>query len=159
MKSALLLSLFVFFSLPLAAAELTVKISPEAAAVKLSHEDLDLLPQQTVKATEHGGEEAAWTGVPLYQVLQQVGFQFGDSMRGKALAQYVLITASDGYRAVFALPELDPRCTNDPVILALARNNEPLSKEQGPWRLVLPAEKRHFRWVRQVVSVEVRRAE
>ena len=97
--------------------------------------------------------------MPLYQVLQQAGFQFGDSMRGKALAQYVLITAADGYRAVFALPELDPRCTNDPVILALTRNNEPLSKEQGPWRLVLPAEKRHFRWVRQVVSVEVRRAD
>lgn len=120
--------------------------------------DLELLPHQTVKAADHGSQMAEWSGVPLYQVLQHAGFPLGDSLRGKALASYVLVTAADGYAAVFALPELDPRCTNDAVILATECNGTPLSAAEGPLRLVLPAERRHFRWVRQVVRVEVRMA-
>lgn len=139
------------------AADLTVRIGGEKAVI-LSPADLELLPHQTVKAADHGGKEAEWSGVPLYQILQHAGLSFGDSLRGPALAQYVLVTASDGYRAVFALPELDPRCTDDPVLLCESMNGVPLPAETGPLRLVLPKERRHFRWVRQVVSIEVRKA-
>lgn len=137
------------------AADLLVNIGkPET--LTLTEKDLELLPGQTVKAAGHGEEEASWTGVPLYQILQHAGFSFGDSLRGKALARYVLVTAADGYRVVFALPELDPRCTNDPVILAMLRNDAALPPEQGPWRLVVPAERKHFRWVRQVTRIEIK---
>ena len=88
------------------AADLVVQIGTEKPlTVKMS--DLELLPHQTVKAADHGGKEATWSGVPLYQVLQFAGVGFGDSLRGPALAQYVVVTATDGYKAVFALPELD----------------------------------------------------
>lgn len=137
------------------AGDLVVKISNKES-VSLSAKDLELLPHQTVKAAEHGGVEASWNGVPLYQVLQHAGFSFGDTLRGKVLAKYVLVTATDGYRVVFALPELDPRSTNDPVILAGERDGVALAPEQGPWRLVLPNERRHFRWVRQVVKIEIK---
>lgn len=137
--------------------QVTVQIGDEAPIV-LDAAALELLPHQTVKATEHGGEEAEWNGVPLYQILQHAGFSLGDSLRGPALGKYVLVTAADGYRAVFALPELDPRSTDDPVILATERNAAPLPAGQGPCRLVLPKEKRHFRWVRQVLRIEVKDA-
>lgn len=137
------------------APKLTVQIG-DAAPVTLDAAALELLPHQTVKAKEHDGQEAEWNGIPLYQILQHAGFPLGDSLRGPALAKYVLVTAADGYRAVFSLPELDPRCTDAPVILATDHNASPLPPEQGPWRLVLPKEKRHFRWVRQVVRMEVR---
>ncbi|MGO8697257.1 MAG: molybdopterin-dependent oxidoreductase [Limisphaerales bacterium] len=40
-------------------------------------------------------------------------------------------------------------------MLAWSRNNEPLSPTQGPLRLVVPAEKRQARWVRQVTAIDV----
>ena len=134
---------------------LVVKLGNEKP-VLLTMKDLELLPHQSVKARDHAGKEAEWSGVPLYQVLQKAGLNFGDSLRGPALAQYVLVTAADGYRIVLALPELDPRCTDDPVLLCESVDGGPISSEQGPLRLVLPKERRHFRWVRQVVRVEVR---
>lgn len=147
----------LFLPFYLSAAEITVRVGEEKP-LTLSLADLELLPHLTVKAADHGGKQAEWTGVPLYQVLQHAGMSFGDTLRGPALAQYVLVTASDGYRAVFALPELDPRCTDDPVLLCETMNGAPLPPETGPLRLVLPRERRHFRWVRQVVSIEVRKA-
>lgn len=135
--------------------DLVVKLGDEKP-VPLTMKDLELLPHQTVNAKEHAGKEAEWSGVPLYQVLQKAGFNFGDSLRGPALAQYVLVMAADGYRVVLALPELDPRCTDDPVLLCDSVDSGPLTSEHGPLRLVLPKERRHFRWVRQVVRIEVR---
>jgi len=152
-----LLLLFVF-SLHSLAADLIVQIGTEKPlTVKMS--DLELLPHQTVKAADHGGKEATWTGVPLYQVLQHAGFSFGDSLRGTSLAQYVVVTATDGYKAVFALPELDPRSTDDPVLLCEKMNDTALPADLGPLRIVAPKEKRHFRWVRNVTKIELRRAD
>ncbi|MEZ5386585.1 MAG: molybdopterin-dependent oxidoreductase [Prosthecobacter sp.] len=152
------LLLFLVVGFKAVSADLTVQIAQEKL-ITLKMADLELLPHQTVKASDHGGKEAIWTGVPLYQVLQHAGFSFGDSLRGPALAQYVVVTATDGYKAVFALPELDPRSTDDPVILCETMNASPLPAETGPLRLVLPKEKQHFRWVRNVVKVELRKAE
>jgi DMSO/TMAO reductase YedYZ molybdopterin-dependent catalytic subunit len=41
------------------------------------------------------------------------------------------------------------------VLLADRRDEKSLSESQGPLRLVVPAEKMHARWVRQVVSLEI----
>ncbi len=153
-----LLCLLGLFCLHLGAraADLTVCLGEEKPR-PFTSADLELLPHQTVKAADHGGKEAEWSGVPLYQILQHAGLSFGDSLRGPALAQYVLVTASDGYRVVLALPELDPRCTDDPVLLCDTMNGTPLPAGTGPLRLVLPKERRHFRWVRQVTRIEVRK--
>lgn len=126
--------------------------------VKLSMADLELLPHVSVQATDHDGVKATWSGPLLHQVLQQAGVPFGDQLRGKALSLYVLVTAADGYQVVLALPELDPRCTDDPVILALKKEDAALDAAQGPFRLVLPKERRPVRWVRQVVKLQVLRA-
>lgn len=152
------LFLLLAFCLPSLAADLVVQIGTEKPlTVKMS--DLELLPHQTVKAADHGGKEATWTGVPLYQVLQHAGFSSGESLRGPALAQYVVVTATDGYKAVFALPELDPRSTDDPVLLCETMNDAALPADLGPLRMVLPKEKRHFRWVRNVAKIELRKVE
>lgn len=118
--------------------------------------DLELMPRQTVTAADHGGEEAEWSGVPLHLLLKRAGADFGEALRGPSLAQYVLVTAGDGYRAVLALPELDPRCTDDPVLLCDQMNGAPLPEGKGPLRLILPKERRHFRWVWNVVKIELR---
>ncbi|MGE3541290.1 MAG: hypothetical protein AB7N91_28130 [Candidatus Tectimicrobiota bacterium] len=69
-----------------------------------------------------------------------------------------MIEAADGYRVVFALPELDPAFTERLVLLAEQRDGQPLAATEGPLRLVVPGEKRQARWVRQVRSGSLQRA-
>jgi DMSO/TMAO reductase YedYZ molybdopterin-dependent catalytic subunit len=75
------------------------------------------------------------------------------------MVTYVMVGAADGYRVVFALPEIDPAFSDRLILLADRRDQQPLSPEEGPLRLVVPGEKRQARWVRQVTSVTIRRAE
>lgn len=151
----LLLFLVLAASLSAQALEVTGEVEKP---LKLTLADLELLPHQTVLATEHSGEKAEFTGVPLYQILKAAGVPFGEQMRGSAMSIYVVVSATDGYQAVYALPELDPLATDDPVILADQKNGKPLDATAGPLRMILAKEKRHARWVRQVVKIDVRRA-
>ncbi len=94
----------------------------------------------------------------FYKLLKSAGVPFGEQMRGPAMSLYVVVIAADGYQAVYALPELDPLANEGPVILAEQKNGQPLDAASGPLRIILPKEKRHARWVRKVIKIEVRRA-
>lgn len=153
----LLLLLSAIFASQLAAQTLEVSGEVEKP-LKLTLTDLELLPHQSVEVVEHGGEKAQFTGVPLYQILKSAGVPFGEQSRGPALSLYIVVIASDGYQAVYALPELDPLANEGPVILADQKNSQPLDAATGPLRIVMSKEKRHARWVRQVIRIEVRRA-
>lgn len=129
-----------------------------ARALKLSAADLAKLPRQTVSAKDHDGKAATFEGVALVEVLRLAGVEFGEKLRGKNLALFLVVDAADGYRAVFALPELDPAFTDEAIILADRRDGKTLSEAEGAWRIVVPGDKRQARWVRQVVSLTIRRA-
>ena len=94
----------------------------------------------------------------MCQIIKTAGVPMGEQLRGPALSLYIVIIASDGYQAVYALPELDPLANEGTVILADQKNGRPLDATTGPLRVILPKEKRHARWVRQVVKIDVRRA-
>lgn len=126
--------------------------------LKLSVADLAKLPRQTIRAKDHGGKESAYEGVALIEILRLAGVPFGDGLRGKNLALHLIIEGADGYRAVFALPELDPAFTDRVVLLADRKDGNSLSASEGPLRIVVPDEKRQARWVRQVTSLTIRRA-
>jgi DMSO/TMAO reductase YedYZ molybdopterin-dependent catalytic subunit len=124
----------------------------------LTAAQLAQLPRQTVRATDSGGKEFEFDGIALVELLKAAGVKFGGDLRGPALATYLVVEATDGYRAVFALPELDPECTDRVVLLADRRDGKPLDDEQGPLRVIVPGEKRHSRWVRQVIALRIGRA-
>lgn len=126
--------------------------------MKLSASDLAKLPHQTVRAKDHGGKENAYEGVALVEILRLAGVPFGDGLRGKNLSLYLIVEAADGYRAVFALPELDPAYTDKMVLLVERKDGSSLSAAEGPLRIVVPGEKRQARWVRQVISLTIRRS-
>lgn len=125
---------------------------------KLTAEDLARLPRQQFHARDRGGKESEYEGVPLVEVLKASGVPFGSDLRGPALASYLVVEAADGYRAVFALPELDPDFTDHIVLLADRRDGKPLVGDEGPLRIVVLGEKRHTRWVRKVIALRIRRA-
>jgi len=71
---------------------------------------------------------------------------------------YVVVEAKDGYQAVFALPEFDPAFTDNVIVLADTRDDKPLNDVEGPFRMIVPADKRHARWVRQVTAITLHTA-
>jgi DMSO/TMAO reductase YedYZ molybdopterin-dependent catalytic subunit len=126
--------------------------------LELTAAEISRLPRLTVRAKDHEGKEAEFAGVAMVEVLKKVGVKFGQDLRGPALATYVVVEASDGYRAVFALAELDPAFAERVILLADQRDGKPLGAKEGPLRVIVPGEKRHARWVRQVIALKVRRA-
>jgi len=121
----------------------------------LTRADLEKLPPIAIKAKDHGGKERMYGGVALVEVLRQAGVTLGGQLRGGNLAKYVLISAADGYRVVFSLPEIDPEFASQTILLAYAEDNKPLPAGEGPFRLVVPDEKKHARWIRDIVSIKI----
>jgi hypothetical protein len=67
----------------------------------------------------------------------------------------VLAEASDGYRVVYALVELDSDFQESDVIVADTMNGAPLREKQGPFKMVAPHDKRPARSVRMLKSLTV----
>ena len=78
-----------------------------------------------------------------------------ESLRGKDLARTIVVSSADSYRVVFSLAELDPTRGNRQIYLVNQENGKPLADKDGPWRLVIPADKRPARWIRQVSSIAI----
>jgi DMSO/TMAO reductase YedYZ molybdopterin-dependent catalytic subunit len=123
-----------------------------------SAEEFGKLPRQTVRAKAHDGVESRYEGVPLAAILSKAGEPTGGALKGKALTLYLVVEASDGYRALFALPELDSAFNDRVILLADRRDGRPLSDREGPLQVIVPGEKKHARWVRQVIRIVVGRA-
>jgi len=130
----------------------------------LARSDIESLPH--VKVATHASENhasenhesennATFEGVALKAVLEKGGVEFGHSMRGKRLASCLLVEAADGYSAVIALPEIDPDFTDKQIVLAFLQDGKPLDAKTGPYRIVIPDEKRMARWVRQVTTLKI----
>ena len=118
---------------------------------QLTRADLEALPH--VKVTT--GASATFEGVALGALLAKAGVGFGETLRGKRLASCLLVEAADGYRAVIALPELDPAFTDKQIVLVFLKDGKPLDDKEGPYRIVIPDEKRMARWVRQVTTLKI----
>jgi len=132
-----------------------LSVQTDAGKQALSRADLEALPHVKVTASEHGSAPVTFEGVTLKSVLEKAGVTFGESMKGKRLTNCLLVEAADGYRVVIALPELDPAFTDKQIVLALLRDGKPLGEKEGPYRIVIPDEKRMARWVRQVTMLKI----
>ena len=121
--------------------------------VVLARSDIEALPH--VKVTiDLSGTSATFEGASLKSVLERGGVGFGD-LKGKRLTSCLLVSAADGYRVVIALPELDPAFGDKQFILAFLKDGKALDAKEGPYRIVIPDEKRMARWVRQVTELKI----
>ncbi len=116
---------------------------------------LSKLPRKEVKGKDHDGNYATYSGVELCEVLLLAGAKLGKDLRGKNLANYIVAHAQDGYKAVYGITEVDEGFTDDLIIIADTKNTKPLDSDEGPWQIIVPNEKRHGRWVRQVTVIKV----
>lgn len=123
--------------------------------ITLKAPDLAAMPRITFRAKERDSTEHTYTGVSLSALLARVKAPLGRQLGGKALANYLLAEAADGYQVVFALPELDSLFARQVIFLADQRDGQPLPTGQGPYRIIVPQETKQARWVRQVIRLSV----
>jgi DMSO/TMAO reductase YedYZ molybdopterin-dependent catalytic subunit len=117
--------------------------------------DLAKLPQTEVKAKDSRGDALTWLGVTAAAVLKQADVDLAEKLKGKRLTDALIVEATDKYRVLFSLPEVDPDWTDKVVLLATSREGQQLDAAHGPLQLVVPGDKRHSRWVKQVVRLTI----
>ncbi|MBB4634349.1 hypothetical protein [Longimicrobium terrae] len=132
------------------------------APIRIGAAEWARLPRDTVQAADAGGANhgpirGAYAGVAVRALLTRMGVPAGPAVRGEVLRFYVVAEASDGYRVIFSVAELDPGISDSSVIVADARDGQPLSAQEGPLRLMSTRDKRPGRWVRNLTRLSVHR--
>ncbi|HTM54035.1 MAG TPA: molybdopterin-dependent oxidoreductase [Pirellulales bacterium] len=115
-------------------------------------------PARDKISVEHEGAAERYEGVPLAALLARSGIVLGAEARGRLLGRYLIVTGRDGYAAAYSLAEVDPFFAEKPALLADRIDGEALPADKAPLLMVLPGEKHHRRWVKQVIRIEVRNA-
>src|SRR5690348_129169 len=99
MTRVLLVSATVLTSAVLFGQAATVRIDgPHPLTVSAA--DLAAMPRTTVTASAHD-HDATYEGVSIRELLTRVGVPAGEALRGRELAQAVVITGADGYRVAY----------------------------------------------------------
>lgn len=115
------------------------------------------LPHVSVTVhNEHTKADETYSGVPLIALLTPLGVS--DKPRGKQLRLYVVASGSDGYQVVYSIGEVTPDVHDATVMVADSEDGKPIAVD-GPLKLVATGEKRPARWVRNLVSIDVKAAE
>ncbi|HWZ98410.1 MAG TPA: molybdopterin-dependent oxidoreductase [Candidatus Dormibacteraeota bacterium] len=164
-------ALFLFFACgigsglaqnaPAVASRAELRVGGEVTTpLVLTADDLKKMPRKTLSVVNpHSQKKETYEGVPIEEVLRKAGAPGGEHLRGAAMAIYVVAEASDNYRVVFSLAELDPGILDSEIIVADTLDGAPLSEKEGPFKLVAPHEKRPARWIRMLKSLTVVRAQ
>lgn len=99
----------------------------------------------------------SYTGVALWNVLQDAGGVRQGAARNDILSKFVVATGADGYAAVFSLGEIDPAFGNGGVTVAYADSGGQLgpSGPDGLARVVVPGDAAGGRYVSDLASLRV----
>jgi hypothetical protein len=117
----------------------------------------DLAKMKRVEASIKDGQGPVqvYSGVALSDILQQAGASLGKQLRGENMSKYLLVKSGDGYEVLFSLPELDSAFSDRTIFLADQLDGKPLPQGKGPFRIIVPGEKKHARWIWEVRSLTV----
>ena len=127
-----------------------------ATPLELSLADLKNMPRTTLTVVNaHSKKTEVYQGVPLEELFRRAGVPQGEKLRGPLMASYVVAEASDGYRVVFSLAELDSGFLDSGVIVADTLDGAPLGSNEGPLKLVAPRDKRPARWIRMLRTITI----
>ena len=129
-----------------------------AHPLTLTAADLAALPQSDVRVaylTGHGPEEASYSGVSLWSLIDKAGRGDAFKDRRSHSVHYLLLTATDGYQVVLGFGETDPDLEGKPAIIALMRNGVAIDPEDA-FRLALPGDKHGARNMHALTHIELK---
>jgi len=118
--------------------------------------DLSKMNRVDIIRKDRDEKDHTFSGVSLHEILKLAGVTVGKELHGENLSKYLLARAGDGYEVLFSLAELDPEFTNRVVILADQMDGKPLAAGKGPFRIVVPEEKKPARCIFEVTNLIVR---
>ncbi|PSL45702.1 molybdopterin-dependent oxidoreductase-like protein [Chitinophaga niastensis] len=134
-----------------------LKVSGEVTTpLTLYADDITKMQHSTVIMKDRDGKEHSYTGVAIQDILERAGVTTGKQLRGENLTKYLMVKCADGYEVLFSLAELDSSFTDRKVILADKTEGAPLPNGKGPFRLVVPGEKKPARSSFQVTEFVVK---
>lgn len=135
----------------------TISVTGEVKTpLTLTASDIQALERAEVTAKDRDGKEHRYAGVSLVAILRKAGVTLGGELRGENLSKYVIAKAGDGYEVLFSLAEVDAEFSGRTILVADSVDGAPLTQGVGPFRLVVPDEKRPARWIRELKSIEIR---
>ena len=121
--------------------------------------DFQVLPHITIKVHNgHTNAEENYSGVPLEVLLAKANARVGKEFRKEAPRTYLLASGTDGYSVLLSLAEVDSTFHARQVIVADAREGQPLGKN-GPFQLIVPGDSRPARWVHNLNSIKLQQAQ
>lgn len=139
---------------PAAAQDLTViDLSHQVHAVTTVQ--LAAMPRTTVSAKARNGQVHVFSGPSLAAILKLADAPSGANLKGKDMADVVLVSARDGYRVVLSLAETDPSLADGKILLADQMDGKAIGPEDVPLRLIVPGDARPVRWARMVERIEI----
>jgi hypothetical protein len=123
----------------------------------ISAADINTLPRRSAPVTMGTGDTSTVSDVSLWDVIMKAGAVPENASGRQRGVAYVKLTGADGQNAVVALVEIDPSFSPRPVLLVDTRGGRPLDSSEGPWRVIIPTDLRHSRWIRGLsrVSIEI----
>jgi len=134
-----------------------VKVSGEVSTpLSLSAADLSKMPRTTAMLHDRDGKSHTYTGTPIREILTRAGVTTGPQLRRENLSKYLLVKCADGYEVLFSLAELDSSFTDRVIILSDTLDGGPLPIGKGPFRLIVPGEKKPARSSFQVTEMVIR---
>ena len=126
----------------------------------LTAKDLEKFARREVRAKAHDEKDAVFSGYDLREILLAADARIGkDQLRGKEIGAYLVVEAKDGYRATFSITELSADFTDRVILLADTRDGKPLDEKNGKWQIIVPDDKKHGRWVRQVTALKLKKVQ
>jgi len=129
-----------------------------AHPLTLTTSDLAALPQSDVHVaylTGHGPEDATYSGVTLWSLIEKAGLEDAFKDRRSHSAHYLLLSASDGYQVVLGLGEIDPDLEGKSALIALKRDGQPIDPKDV-FRLALPGDKHGARNMHAITRIELK---
>jgi hypothetical protein len=149
----------ILLAVSLGSAQQAAKVRISGSSIQtmeIGAAEMASLPRLSLDVEDaHSGKPHHFSGVKLSDLLAKAGVPTGDKLRGKELATYVLVRATDGYAVVFSVAELDSALSGSQIILADTVDGKSLDANEGPFRVIAPEDKRPARWVRMVNAIEV----
>ena len=134
-----------------------IVVRSEGKQTVFSATELAAVPHHDYRVAGDGpsGDSATVSGVALWDLLQKAGIPAVEASGRQRAAMYVRLAGADGQGAVMALVEIDPGFSHRAAIVVDRRNGQPLNPVEGPWRVIVPDDARHARWIRGLVSIDV----
>ena len=124
--------------------------------------DLEALSQEPLTTvhdvflTGQGTDSGTFTGVLLWDLLQEAQVITDPAQRNDLFRKAVLITGSDCYETVYAMGELAPQLGGTHhVIVAFKRDDQLLGATEGMARIINPGDKAGARRVFNIVRIRV----